>query len=133
MIEESKIKQYKLVFAKDLNSNSTLFGGEALKWMDEAAYIAAVKHTKKKLATASVSRLKFFKPIPKDSIAEILAIIKQTYFHKVEVFVSVSVSDLYSDASEKAIEGCFVLAFIDEENNLIKHSASDIEDLVKKY
>ncbi len=116
----NSIKQYRLVFPKDLNNSNTLFGGEAIKWMDETAYVSASKATKRKVVTASIKKIKFLRPIFINSIVEISAQVIEIFPHKVEVHVEAFVEDLYSNNKEKAIDACFVFAFVDEEGNMIK-------------
>jgi len=34
-------QQFRMVFPKHLNSNGTFFGGEAMQWLDEVAFVFA--------------------------------------------------------------------------------------------
>ena len=47
-IEKAETKQVKIVFKNLINDHNTLFGGIALKWMDEVAYITATRFCRKK-------------------------------------------------------------------------------------
>nr|HMQ43287.1 acyl-CoA thioesterase [Mariniflexile sp.] len=42
-IEKSETRQFKMVFPNTLNDHETIFGGTAMKWMDEVAYITATR------------------------------------------------------------------------------------------
>ena len=44
-------KQYRVVFPKHLNSNGTFFGGEAMQWLDEVAFITATRFTRQRMIT----------------------------------------------------------------------------------
>ena len=48
-IENSITRQFKAIFPNTLNANETLFGGEAMKWMDEVAYITATRFTRQRM------------------------------------------------------------------------------------
>ena len=37
-IRKSETSQFKAIFPNTLNANNTLFGGQAMQWMDEVAY-----------------------------------------------------------------------------------------------
>lgn len=47
-IKKSETKQFKIIFQSSLNDHETLFGGIAMQWMDEVAYITAIRYSKKK-------------------------------------------------------------------------------------
>lgn len=49
-IIQSETRQFKAIFPNTLNANETLFGGQAMKWMDEVAYITATRFTRQKMA-----------------------------------------------------------------------------------
>lgn len=46
---EYKINSYRFIFPEAANDNNTLFGGLAIKWIDEVAYITATRYTKKQM------------------------------------------------------------------------------------
>jgi acyl-CoA hydrolase len=41
------------VFPADVNHYKTLFGGTAMAWMDQAAFIAATRHARTTVASSS--------------------------------------------------------------------------------
>ncbi len=47
-IKKSETRQFKVIFPSTLNDHDTLFGGTAMQWMDEVAYITATRFTRKK-------------------------------------------------------------------------------------
>ena len=42
----NQTQQFRVVFPKYLNSNGTLFGGKAMQWLDEVAFIAATRYSR---------------------------------------------------------------------------------------
>ena len=48
----------------DSNPHGTLFGGEAMRFMDEAAAIAAIRYTRGSVVTAHVDAVDFRHPVP---------------------------------------------------------------------
>jgi len=42
-IMKSETKQFKVIFPHTLNDHDTLFGGIAMQWMNEVAYIVAFR------------------------------------------------------------------------------------------
>ena len=63
-IKDSVTSVTKTVFPGRTNHHNTLFGGEALAWMDEVAFICATRFCRKPLVTISSDRGDFKEPIP---------------------------------------------------------------------
>ena len=55
--QKAETKQVKVVFKNHINDHNTLFGGIALKWMDELAYITATRFCRKKVVTISTGKM----------------------------------------------------------------------------
>ena len=62
-----------MVFPNQTNHYGTLFGGEALKLMGMAAFIAASRDARKHVVMASLDRTSFHEPIRQGDLAEVLA------------------------------------------------------------
>lgn len=118
-ITNSETKQDKIVFPSDLNNNSTLFGGLAMKWMDEVAYITAIRFTKRKMVTVSVEKIQFLLPIKTGEIIEIIGKIIKVGYVKLEILVNINIEDLNSDQKQKAVSATFIFASVDELNKPI--------------
>ncbi|MCW8357188.1 acyl-CoA thioesterase [Marinomonas pontica] len=65
--EISETRVAKMVFPATTNHYDTLFGGIALQWMDEVAYIAATRFSRKTMVTISTEQVDFKHPIPLES------------------------------------------------------------------
>src|SRR5690606_2880189 len=61
------------VFPDHTNHLGTLFGGQALAWMDKAAFIAASRHARHTVVTARSERLDFHTPVPQGALVELVA------------------------------------------------------------
>ncbi|TRX62619.1 acyl-CoA thioesterase [Fulvivirga sp. M361] len=113
-IRSSETRQFKAVFPKTLNANDTLFGGQAMQWMDEVAYITATRFTRQKMFTVQTENIKFIKAITPDSIVEIIGRVEKVEVIKVKVGVEIFVEEMYGNRREKAISGIFWFASLDE-------------------
>ncbi len=113
-IKESETRFCKAIFPNTLNANETLFGGQALQWMDEVAYITATRLTHKRMFTIHTDRIKFHKAIVPDSIVEVIGTIEKIEAVKLSVKVEIWAEAMYGNSREKAIEGTFVFASLDE-------------------
>lgn len=116
-INQSEARVIKAVFPSITNHHNTLFGGEALAWMDETAFIAATRFCRKTLVTVSSDRIDFKKPIPAGSLAELIARVIHVGNTSLKVEVNIYVEDMYQDHREHAIRGVFTFVAVDNERN----------------
>jgi acyl-CoA hydrolase len=107
--EKARTRLFKAVFPGETNHYDTLFGGTALQWMDEVAFIAATRFTREKVVTVSSDKVVFKTPIPSGSLVELDAQIVRVGNTSVEVKVDVYKEDMYSDTRVLALSGSFVM------------------------
>ena len=118
--EKAETRQVKIVFKNLINDHNTLFGGIALKWMDEVAYITATRFCRKKVVTISTGKIDFKKPIPYGTIAELIGRVSNVGAVKLEINVQIFIEQKYTDSREKAVEGNFYFAAVDDNNQPVK-------------
>lgn len=118
-IRDSETHQFRMIFNKSLNDNGNLFGGLAMKWMDEVAYITAIRFTRMKVVTVSVDRLRFIKAIKPGSMVELIGRVQKTGNVKIGIRVEIYVETSDSDKREKTAEATFTFAAIDKNNKPI--------------
>jgi len=106
----SQTQQYRVVFPKHLNSNGTFFGGEAMQWLDEVAFITATRYTRQRMITVKIEHVRFLKPILPNTVVEITGKIAKAGNIKLYIKIEVYLEDMYSQHREKAIEADFVFA-----------------------
>ncbi|MBL1416233.1 MAG: acyl-CoA thioesterase [Moritella sp.] len=104
----------KAVFPSTVNHHDTLFGGQALSWMDETAFIAATRFCHKPLVTVSSDRIDFSHPIPAGSIVELVGSIDKVGRTSIRVKVDIFVESMTEEGRTKAISGMFSLVAVDE-------------------
>ncbi|MDO9255091.1 MAG: acyl-CoA thioesterase [Bacteroidales bacterium] len=115
-IQNTETHQFRMVFQNALNDNGNLFGGFAMKWMDEVAYITAIRFTRMKVVTFSVDNLKFKKAIKPGEMVEIIGRVLKAGRVKIEIQVEIFVENSESDSREKAIDATFTFAAVNKEN-----------------
>lgn len=130
-IRRSKTTQTRIIFYESLNDRDTLFGGIAMKWMDEVAYITATRFLRNETVTVAVENIKFLLPVNKGSIVEITGKVTEMGSVKIKIQVVVMVEDKNSDKQEKAIEADFWFAAIDENQNPIRITLVKNQEIVK--
>jgi len=102
----------RVIFPKYTNYHKTLFGGQALKWMDELAFIAVLQAYQKDFVTVKVDSVKFLKPVRQNEVVEFTAAIVSEGRVKVDVDVKGFV--VVGESKELVIHGSFCLAPVDE-------------------
>lgn len=118
-MESSKTSIFKAVFPNTTNHYDTLFGGTALKYMDEVAFISATRFTRKRVVTISSDKVNFSKPIPAGTIIELIAKVTKVGTTSLEVQVDIYLEEMYANIREKAISGIFTFVAIDENRNAV--------------
>ncbi|MCR5420360.1 MAG: acyl-CoA thioesterase [Lachnospiraceae bacterium] len=94
---ESRVESFKAVQNGDINVNKSLFGGNLLAWMDEAAGIAAIRHCGMTVTTAAIDNLQFKKSLHLGDLVVIEA--RVTYVGNTSLEVRV---DVYKEDIEEA-------------------------------
>jgi acyl-CoA hydrolase len=89
-------RKFKVIFPSTLNDHDTLFGGIAMQWMDEVAYITATRFTRMKMVTVSSEKVNFLLPMKSGTIAEIIGRAVKTKSVKIEIQVEIFMEDMYS-------------------------------------
>lgn len=113
-IRNSETRQFKVIFPNTLNANDTLFGGQALQWMDEVAYITATRFTRQRMFTVNTEKIKFLKAVDPNTIVEVFGCIEKVHPVKLRVKVEIYAEEMYGQGREKAIEGIFVFSSVGE-------------------
>ena len=127
-IKLSETRQFKAIFPNTLNANETLFGGQAMQWMDEVAYITATRFTRQRMFTVNTENIKFLKAVNPDSIVEVVGRVEKAEAVKLKVKVEIYVEEMYGNGREKAIEGVFVFAALDQNRKPIRIDYSILEN-----
>jgi acyl-CoA hydrolase len=104
------------IFPTDVNNHNTLFGGKLMAYIDDIASIAATKHCRKTVVTASTDSVDFLSPIrPSDSVC-LVSFVTWTGRTSVEVFVKVIKEDLLSGERVVAATSFLTFVALDQDN-----------------
>lgn len=86
---ESTTRMNELVLPSDANVLGTAFGGKVMQWIDICAGMAAIRHARKVMVTASMDELHFHAPIRVGDLACLTARVNATFARSLEVGVEV--------------------------------------------
>jgi len=115
--DESKTILTDLVLPSETNPINNLFGGELLARMDRAASIAARRHSRRIVVTASVNHVAFNKAVPLGSVVTVEAKVSRTFKTSMEIVIDVWIEDRESGRCLKANEAIYTFVAVDEMGN----------------
>ena len=106
-----------IVLPGETNPLGNLFGGELLARMDRACSIAARRHSRRIVVTASVNHVAFNKAVPVGSVVTIEAKVSRAFKSSMEIYVDVWIEDRESGIKTKANEAIYTFVAVDETGN----------------
>lgn len=104
-----------IVFPDHTNHLGTLFGGQALAWMDKAAFIAASRYARSTVVTARSEQVDFSRPIRQGQLVETIARVVAVGRTSMQVEVELVSEDLLSGERQTCTRGRFVMIALDPE------------------
>ena len=102
-----------IVLPGETNPLGNLFGGELLARMDRACSIAARRHSRRIVVTASVNHVAFNKAVPVGSVVTIEAKVSRAFKSSMEIYVDVWIEDRESQERSKVNEGIYTFVAVD--------------------
>lgn len=118
--EAAKAVITKAVWPNNINHHDTLFGGAALQWMDEVAFIAATRFCRKRLVTVATDEIIFKTPIPAGTFVELIGKVIKVGNTSIKAEVEIHVEEMYKTGKILAVRGAFTFVAVDENKNPIK-------------
>ncbi|HEX9601539.1 MAG TPA: acyl-CoA thioesterase [Mariniflexile sp.] len=112
--EQSKTILTDMVLPGETNPLNNLFGGELLARMDRAASIAARRHSRRIVVTASVNHVAFNRAVPLGSVVTVEAKVSRAFKTSMEVFIDVWIEDRESGERTKANEGIYTFVAVND-------------------
>ena len=109
------VRLTELIQPQQTNHYGTLFGGQALGLMDQAAFIAATRYARRQVVTVAVDRIEFKVPVRAGEMVELVARVERVGRTSVTVGVEMYAEELLSGHRRLATSGKFVFVAIDEE------------------
>ena len=96
-IKDSETHVFKVVFPNITNHHNAMFGGTVMEMMDEVAFMTATRFARKSFVTVSCDRIDFKKPIPADTLVELIGKVKYVGNSSLKVNVEVFVEEMYEE------------------------------------
>jgi acyl-CoA hydrolase len=90
---ESQVEMTELVLPNDTNQLGNLLGGRLMHWIDIAAALCAMRHSRRVCVTASVDGMSFHAPIKLGHVVILKASVNRVFNTSMEVGVRVEMED----------------------------------------
>ncbi|MDQ0188950.1 acyl-CoA thioesterase [Alicyclobacillus cycloheptanicus] len=103
------------VLPPDTNYHNTIFGGKVMAYIDKVSAMAAMRHCRMPVVTASMDSMDFLAPIKLGQAIYVEAFVTWTHHTSMEVFVSVEAEDLLT--GERQLTGTSYLTFVALDEN----------------
>ncbi|MGZ0049522.1 acyl-CoA thioesterase [Brevibacillus gelatini] len=114
-ISQSRTFLTDLVLPPDTNHHNTIFGGKVMAYVDKIACIAAMRHCRKPVVTASSDSFDFLAPIKTGEAINLEAYVTWTHNTSMEVFVKVESENLLTGEKRMTARAYLTMIALDEQ------------------
>lgn len=104
-----------VVFPQQTSHYGTLYGGDALKMMGKAAFVAATRHARESIVMASSDRIDFRSQIHSGEMIELVARVLMTGRSSMRIGVELWAENLLSAERRQAAASIFTMVAVDTE------------------
>ena len=112
-----EVRMAEIVFPNHTNHMGTLFGGQALAWMDKAAFLAAARFSRRTVVTARSDQVDFKLPIRVGDMVETIGRVVKVGNSSMTVEVELVAEDLHSGERKLCTRGHFVMIALGEDGH----------------
>lgn len=110
---QREARLWELVFPDHANHLGTLFGGQALAWMDKAAFVAATRFARCTVVTARSEQVDFHVPVRQGQLVELIARVIDVGRSSIRVAVELFAEDPHAGTRSLCTRGHFVMVALD--------------------
>lgn len=104
-----------IVFPNDANPLGNAMGGRVMQWIDICAAVAAGRHARTPVVTASVDKIDFHRPVPVGCVVVLLASVNFTGRTSMEVGVKVFREDRASGQRHHVVSAYLTFVSLDKQ------------------
>ncbi len=107
---ESVVEMTQMILPSDANPLNAAFGGRVMEWIDICGAVAAQRHCRQSVVTASMDDLHFHAPVKVGWIVQLKARVLATFHSSMEIGVTVHSENPYT--GEKHLTTSALLTFV---------------------
>ncbi len=119
-VRDSQSEMAEIVLPNDANPLAALLGGRLMHWIDLAGALAAHRHSRNHVVTASVDHIDFLVPVRVGDLVILRSSVNRVFTTSMEVGVKVFVENYISDTAKHVASAHLTFVAIDKEGNRLK-------------
>src|SRR5947207_7372047 len=114
-VRDSQSEMNEIVLPNDANPLGALLGGRLMHWMDLAGALAAHRHSRNYVVTASIDHLDFLVPVHVGDLVILQSSVNRVFHTSMEVGVKVSVENYIADSRQHVSSAYLTFEAIDRD------------------
>jgi len=134
-VRDSQSEMSEIVLPNDANPLVSLLGGRLMHWIDIAGALAAHRHSRNFVVTASVDHIDFLVPVRVGDLVILRSSVNRVFNTSMEVGVKVFVENYISDTVQHVASAYLTFVAIDGVGNRLKVAPviPETEDQRRRY
>ena len=116
-VHDSISEMAEIVMPNDANPLNALVGGRLMHWIDLAGAMAAHRHSRQRVVTASIDHMDFLVPVRVGDLVILRASVNRVFHSSMEVGVKVWVENYRSDEKRHVSSAYLTFVAIDASGN----------------
>ena len=112
-VRESQSQMSEFVLPNDANPLNALLGGRLMHWIDMAGAMAAHRHSRQYVVTASIDHLDFLVPVRVGDIVILRSSVNRVYHTSMEVGVKVWVENYHAESNQHVSSAYLTFVAVD--------------------
>jgi len=119
-VRDSQSEMAEIVLPNDANPLGALLGGRLMHWIDLAGAMAAHRHSRTPVVTASVDHIDFLVPVRVGDLVILRSSVNRVFTTSMEVGVKVYVENYMADTAQQVASAHLTFVAIDKEGHRSK-------------
>jgi len=119
-VRDSQSEMAEIVLPNDANPLGALLGGRLMHWIDLAGAMAAHRHSRNYVVTASVDHIDFLVPVRVGDLVILRSSVNRVYHSSMEVGVKVFVENYIADTAKHVSSAYLTFVAIDGAGNRLE-------------
>lgn len=134
-VRDSQSEMAEIVLPNDANPLGALLGGRLMHWIDLAGAMAAHRHSRNYVVTASVDHIDFLVPVKVGDLVILRSSVNRVFNTSMEVGVKVFVENYIADTAQHVASAYLTFVAIDGSGNHLKIVAvvPETDDQRRRY
>jgi acyl-CoA hydrolase len=119
-VRDSQSEMTEIVLPNDANPLGALLGGRLMHWIDLAGAMAAHRHARSHVVTASVDHIDFLVPVRVGDLAILRSSVNRVFQTSMETGVKVFVENYIADTAQHVASAYLTFVAVDTKGNRLK-------------